>query len=154
LRGSVLLDVAHKANNIAIALDLHGKQFSQGEGSAVRVWDVDAKSSRVLPALATDDIAFKLAFSPDGRTLIVGGAKGGVAIVALSSGLPIGSPSSVSGEVRDIVISPDSRHAVVTGEDGRSGLYDLGSGKTIAILSDTLQAAGDLTARALRQGVN
>lgn len=149
----VLLDAPHAADKGAAVLNGDGSLLAQGEGPRVRLWDVTAKTSRVLPALAADDAVLKLAFSTDDKRLTVGGARGGVAIFTLPDATAIGAPSGVSGQAYDIRVSPDSRHVVVTGADGRGGLYDLATAKPVAVLGEAAQAAGDINARSMRQGM-
>ena len=150
---TVLVDAPHAADKGAAVLNGDGSLMAQGDGNRVRLWDVNAKTSRVLPALAADDAVLKLAFAPDNKTLTAGGAKGGVAIFTLPDATAIGAPTGVSGQTYDIRVSPDSRRVVVTGADGRGGLYDLGTAKALGVLGETAQAAGDINARSLRQGL-
>jgi WD40 repeat protein len=150
---NVLLDAPHAADKGAALLNDDGTLMAEGEGNGVRLWDVNAKTSRLLPALAADDAVLRLAFSPDGKTLTVGGTKGGVVIFALPGAMPVGPLPGVSGRTYDISVSPDSRHVVVTGADGRAILYDLGAGKPLGVLGEAAQAQGDIDARSLRQGL-
>ncbi|MBV9549723.1 MAG: AAA family ATPase [Alphaproteobacteria bacterium] len=152
LQSNVLLDVPHRADKGAMAFDQSGRFFAQGEGNAVRLWDVDAKASRLLGGLAAGDAVLKLAFAPDGKTLLAGGKEGGVVLFAMPQGTSTTLPG-VSGETYDIRISADSRHAVVTGADGRATLYDLTTAKPVGILGEAAQAQGDIKARSLRQGL-
>jgi WD40 repeat protein len=153
LQSAVLLDVPHTADKAAMALSNDGKFFAQGEGGAVRVWDVDAKSSRLLPALANDDAVLRLTFAADGRTLVAGGRNGGVAILSLPEGTAMAMGAGVTGQTYDVRASADSRRAIVTGADGRGMLYDLATGKPVGLLADAAQGQGDLASRTLRQGL-
>jgi WD40 repeat protein len=86
----------------AIAFTGDGKWLAAGSGSSVAIWDLGA--GRELQTLAGQLAAQDLAFSPDGRLLITGGAALGV--WDMTSGKLI---RTVPGGAQSLMISPDGR---------------------------------------------
>ncbi|MBY0231297.1 MAG: hypothetical protein K2W96_18600 [Gemmataceae bacterium] len=75
----------------------------------------------------------QLAWSPDGRTLAVGGSDGRVAL------LPVGRWAAHAGPVSALAWTPDGRGLLSGGSDGRVSFFDAGAGR----LSDAPLVLGE-----------
>jgi WD40 repeat protein/predicted Ser/Thr protein kinase/tetratricopeptide (TPR) repeat protein len=78
-------------------------------------------------------------FSPDGRTILIGGANGAIAWDA-ATGHPVGKPLWHPGTVRTVAFSPDGK-TVLTGNDG--GVNERGDGTARLWASATGRPIGE-----------
>ncbi|MEU6587655.1 WD40 repeat domain-containing protein [Streptomyces sp. NPDC046881] len=99
----------------------------------VSVWDKDGRrrTAELAGTLSGDftsdpEHVTALAFSPDGSVLAVGGAGGTITLWDVSSGQPLGSPLSTSGD-RTLALSftHDGRTLQVAGEHSALRTYDV-----------------------------
>ena len=152
LDSKVLLDAPLGGARSGVALDATGAHMAQAEGSGVRLWDLAAKSSRLLTtSFVGADTPSLLEFSADGTRLMAGGKAGNVAIFSLPDGRRIGG-EVVDRAVWNLKVSPNSARGVAVGADGRAALFDLAGGKLISRLGDP-GVAKPTNAETLRQGV-
>src|SRR5439155_13451213 len=98
--------------------------------SAYRVVVVEAATGRTLPGVGernADGIVRSLAFTPDGRRLVVGvpGVNGGVRVWDVATGQPLGWFSTGLGGVTHVAMFPDGRRAASTGTDEAVTVWDL-----------------------------
>jgi WD40 repeat protein len=83
-----------------------------------------------------------VAFSPDGKTLLIGGGKE-ARLWAAGTGQPLGPPLQHQGVVRAVAFSPDGKTALTGCHDGTAQLWDIGTGKP---LGPPLLHQGEITA--------
>jgi WD40 repeat protein len=111
----------------AVALDPEGKLLyaATSEGSVV-AWETDSLEERYhlepVPGGLTT-----MALSPDGKTLAVGAAAGGVRLFAARTGKAVAVVEGETGGV--FAFSRDGKQLAVAGDDGRIRLWDAASGK-------------------------
>jgi WD40 repeat protein/DNA-binding SARP family transcriptional activator/energy-coupling factor transporter ATP-binding protein EcfA2 len=92
-------------------------------GATVEFFDV-ATLHPVGPSVPLETLSLSLTFSPDGKTLAVGGTQGDLYLVDLPSGRPRGPLSGLSYFVFNEVFSPDGRRLVATSSSGRAMVYN------------------------------
>jgi WD40 repeat protein len=83
-------------------------------------------------AIPVRDIMFKIAFSPDSRTIATGGAGGTVSQWDAATGAPLGKLIVTNlGWVGDLAFSPDSRTVAAGGADGTIRQWEARTGEPI-----------------------
>jgi WD40 repeat protein len=86
-----------------------------------------AERSRI--ELASDDLVYDLAFSPDGRLLAAAGDRGDLHLLDVVTGAPARDPVPVhGGEVLQVEWLADGRTIATAGIDGTVALYDVDRG--------------------------
>jgi WD40 repeat protein len=113
---------------LALALDPDGKLLYAATGDgAVVAWETDSLEER-YQLEATPGGLTSLTLSPDGKTLAVTLAAGGIKLFQARSGKAV---QTLEGEVvtGGIAFSRDGKLLAVAGEDGRIRLWDVGTGK-------------------------
>jgi len=120
-----------------VAFSPDGSLVAGSSQAGITIWRVsDGKLIKILPGYG------KLAFSPDGQTLLAGYS--GVDIWRVSDWSKIKNLHS-SGTVTSIAVSTDSRTLAVGNDSGTATLWDLASGTN----SFTLPTSGSTTSVAL-----
>jgi WD40 repeat protein/DNA-binding SARP family transcriptional activator len=92
-------------------------------GATVEFFDV-ATLHRVGPSVPLESLSLRLTFSPDGKTLAVGGTRGDLYLVDLPSGRRREPLPGLTYFVFSEVFSPDGRRVVATTFSGRAMVYD------------------------------
>jgi WD40 repeat protein/serine/threonine protein kinase len=112
-----------------------GRVLASGsEDRTVRFWDVGAAlAERDVLTAHTGGVA-ALAITPDGQTLVSGGADGRIRTWAMSTGRPLVELEApgVKEPVEGLAISPDGR----TLADSRVGLWDLKTARLVELGSE------------------
>jgi WD40 repeat protein len=152
--GKEILQYRHPGTLRALAFSSDGKRLASGDLQLnVHVWDIETKKELYKKKLqATFTERLSLAFSPDGKTLAVGGAlnadwpKGipstdpyGI-VPILDKGYPIllweantgkdqGRLDGLYSRVRALVYSADGKMLAASSSDGRIVIWDVATGK-------------------------
>ncbi|MCC9655477.1 SHD1 domain-containing protein [Rhodopirellula halodulae] len=93
-----------------------------------------------------------IAFTPDGQTLLLGGARGEVMVYAVDSSGRLTFESRYKlhdRKVSQIVVSPDGKKALSAGDDKQALCWDVATGRRIALLD---QFSGRVKACQFAQG--
>ncbi len=116
----------------------------------VREWDLAGGGRTVL---RLDEVAYRIAYSRDGRWLACGTFGGKLAIADRASGA-VSTPGRHDGLVADVFFSPDGRTLATAGMDRMLGLWDVpsGGGRLIPVGTALLWGAFAPDGRALATG--
>jgi WD40 repeat protein/tetratricopeptide (TPR) repeat protein len=85
-----------------------------------------------------------VAFSPDGRFVLTGGADGIARLWDATTGKPASVPLEHGGPVTFAPISPDGRQALTGGPDGYTHLWDLATGRRVGTFGGGAALSGVL----------
>jgi WD40 repeat protein/DNA-binding SARP family transcriptional activator len=92
----------------------------------------DAATGRLVKRITTDDESRSVAFSPDGRRLVVGQYDGEAILYSTADWLPVGRPIEAhTARLTYPDFSPDGRTLLTAGADGTAALWDVASRKPI-----------------------
>jgi WD40 repeat protein len=91
--------------------------------STVRLWDVKTGKARTLPG--PERWAQTVAFSPDGKTLAVGGSGTRIHLIDVATGKQKHSHPGHDGTIFRVALSPDGKTLASGGEDNLIHLWDL-----------------------------
>ncbi|MEV4743569.1 helix-turn-helix domain-containing protein [Streptomyces sp. NPDC049555] len=119
-----------------VSLEEPGPGSSAGasvEPPRAGIWDV--ATGRMTTALGARVMPRQVAFSPDGRTLAVGDAKGAVSLWDVRSHRLVATLAGASEAVTGLAFAPDGRTLAGAGADGSVHLWDTSTRRTEAILS-------------------
>ncbi|MFI6503107.1 NACHT and WD repeat domain-containing protein [Nonomuraea typhae] len=118
-------------------LDPAGRLLAVGDADGLRLWDVSGAAARRLHTMpvTTGAVVFDLAFSPDGRTLIVTGPDAMVRVLDLARpSAPVllaGHTSRTAG----VAFSGDGRTFATGGLDDTVRLWDSATRRQLAVLT-------------------
>jgi WD40 repeat protein len=110
--------------SLAFAPD--GKSLAAAEGATTWLWDV--ATGEQLLHLKQMDLGNGVAFTPDGKTLVIGSPHEGVALVEVASGKVRRRLQSFCYGAGAVVVSPDGRLLAAVGQ-GTIRLWDLETGQ-------------------------
>jgi WD40 repeat protein len=88
----------------------------------VNVWD--SRTGKTVYALPRQGETFDLAFSPDGRHLLSGGADRGVSVWDAATGHAIGTLGSHDRQIRSLAFSRNGRRLASASSDGTVKIWD------------------------------
>jgi WD40 repeat protein/tetratricopeptide (TPR) repeat protein len=95
----------------------------EGNGSAVQVWDAEARPTG--SALLCRVPVHAAALAADGKTALTGGDDGTAVLWDVETGKPVGGPLRHGRAVRAVAISPDARTLLTGSEDGTARLWEV-----------------------------
>jgi WD40 repeat protein len=131
IRGVPPIFSLSSSRTVAISPDKTVVALGTGYGH-VELWD--ALSAKLLRSVDVgDDSITSLAFSPDGRSVVIGTRKSGrgrVAILDPASTQPVQFLDSDFGIVNVVLFSPDGRRAFAGGDEGMK-IWELTSGAEV-----------------------
>jgi WD40 repeat protein len=114
----------HDANVLAIAFSPNGALLAAIDANKrVRLWDVAAGKSVLLPGRAIRSIAF----APDGRTIAAPGDQQSVRVWDVTTGA-IRDFAGHAGGVVEIAFAPDGKQLASAGIDGTVRIWEIASG--------------------------
>ncbi|HXD89316.1 MAG TPA: M56 family metallopeptidase [Urbifossiella sp.] len=120
----------HPGGVRALVFGSHGRLVSAGADERIRIWDT--ASGQVLHALIQPTTDQRLAMSPDGSTLAIGGGKSaGIGFVRLAEG---GRPRRIGqgfGEVTALAFTPRGGRIAAGYADGAMRLLDVATGEEL-----------------------
>jgi WD40 repeat protein/tetratricopeptide (TPR) repeat protein len=102
----------------AVAVSPDGRYFAVGHFKAAQIWEVSRGEKGGSPLLrgqehkrggSSGNAVGAAAFSPDGRTLLMGDNKGAVRRWSVPDGQAIGAPLTLPTRVSQVAFSPDGR---------------------------------------------
>ena len=133
-----------------VAVDGSGRYAaSASHDGTVRLYDLQTGEGRLLLDVSPQ-AARSLAFSPDGKTMLVGLAKGAsdapdyaLRLIDIASGEEIRRFAGHSAVVADVAFSPDGRQALSGSVDKSLILWDVDSGQALSAWQEHI---GSLTA--------
>ena len=117
-------------NRLAYAPD--GRSVAAFGLGPVTVWS--PVTGRLVQTVATDGVP-GLAWSPNGRTLALGGADARIRLVAVATGRSVRTLVGHTGDVGALAWSPDGRHLASASADATVRLWDAGNGKLVRTLT-------------------
>ncbi len=92
------------------------------KGHAVKVWDT--RTGRTAYVLSREGETFNVAFSPDGRFLVTGGADRVVGVWEAATGRPVGTIGAHDRQIRGLAFSRDGRRLASASGDGTVKIWD------------------------------
>jgi WD40 repeat protein len=93
-----------------------------------------------ITPLLVEQAVGRVAFSPDGRSLVTAGADGTARWWETATGTPKGMPERPIDSLTDVAFNPDGRRVATACKDGNAFLWDVQSGKQLAACSGHSQA--------------
>jgi WD40 repeat protein len=112
----------------AVAISPDGRLIASEADGVVRAWDA-ATYHEIGAPLHLGDYAGALAFSPDGRRIVIAAQR--LTLWDVATGTEIGNPSVALEQVESVAFSPDGRRIVSTSDDTTLRLWDGTTGQEI-----------------------
>jgi WD40 repeat protein len=110
-----------------VAFSPDGRTVATAAGLSVTLWDAATGEERL--ALPVEEMAYTIAFSPDGRRLAVGTRFGqGSGVWDVATGEKLFAISGHSASIGTITYSPDGSQIATTSVDGTIRLWDAATG--------------------------
>jgi WD40 repeat protein len=117
-----------------VAFDPDGETYvtAMGAATVIQLWDVETRQQITGTFETYDEVAYSLAYSPDGEILALGNYDGSVILWDLESDQPIGEPIiGHTDNVNSLAFSPDGNILASSGSDKTIMLWDVESGQPI-----------------------
>jgi WD40 repeat protein len=106
-----------------------GDRLLCGDDAAARVWDV--ATGKALHTLDVEGGVSAVAFSPDGRLVAAGSAKGAALVWEADTGKPVHQLSGEGNYVHALAFSPDGRALLSAVLNGPVAVWDVTTGKPL-----------------------
>lgn len=131
-------DTSKDANMLAVgdvAFDPSGKTAASAGGNQVHLWDPNTgKQLKVLVTLEKADKPVKcLAFSPDGKSLAVGGEDGVVRVVGVETGKETFASAARAVRIEQVAYSPNGKFIAAVDSGGALTVYAPGTPNPLAM---------------------
>jgi WD40 repeat protein len=134
---------AHRYGAYKIAFSVDGKTLATNDGVTVRLWDIATRREKSAAPLS----GYMHSFSPDGKTLALGGTEGAIWLRELSTrqavatftghvAMPGAGPRGAHGQPRIVALafSPDGQMLASADHDRTVRLWNLATGQEDACL--------------------
>ncbi len=142
---SVLTEGDRGVTALAIAPDGRTAALGPHDG-AVRLWDLTTRRPIGGPILGHTDSVWRMAFSPDGRTLAtVVGTNDALRLWDVATGRALAVVKPDLGVLGGLAFAPDGRHLAVSGGAGAVAVLDIAPGRVVATLCQALRGASSTT---------
>lgn len=133
----------HSSAITALALSLDGKMaVSASGGQHVRLWDTSAGD--LLKTLRTGESVTALAFSPDGKRVLIGTIEGKIQLQDIESNKPIAHFVGHQDTITSMQFSPDGNTVITGSDDDTAILWDAHTGRIMHILKGHIDEVFDV----------
>jgi WD40 repeat protein len=114
--------LSHPSPVTVLAVSADGRLVASSQGEAVRLWDLAGAAPKSQPLAAKVGVVHGLAFSPDSRTLIIGGDNRTLQIWDVGAEKPRAQASiPASYHWRTLIYSPDGKY--LAGCNSHEGVF-------------------------------
>jgi WD40 repeat protein len=121
-------EIVPTTSNLSIDFSPDSARFATAGGLQPKVWD--ARTGNLLLTLpAQDGDVYSIAFSPDGKHLVIGGQGGFASVWDAASGQKITDLTGHAGSVNAILFSRDGKQVISGSVDGTVKIWDAASGQ-------------------------
>jgi serine/threonine protein kinase/WD40 repeat protein len=122
---------------LALSFCPDGSMLASAGRGVARLWDPGTGS--LLLSINAGQYEYGLAFSPDGRRMVIGsnaawGVRGNVLIVELIDGRGVRTLRGLSGLIAAMILSPDESLVVALSHDWKVGIWERESGRLKLVL--------------------
>jgi WD40 repeat protein len=131
------LAVSPDGVHIAFAVD--------GLEGTIRIWDLTTAKEVSALKLDEGDIAFGVAYSPDGRYLVSGSLNTSVRVWDVSTEEAVNMPEGHTAQVRTVAYSPDGKHIVSGSDDKTLRVWELPTGQMERVLEGHASTVNTVT---------
>lgn len=126
LRASV--DVTYTRDGRLLAA---GGSEAGSDDAVVKIWEAATGHLRRTLRIRDGELAWSVAFAPDGRRLAAGDAKGNIELWDIGPGQPVRRIRAHSEQVNGLAFNPDGRLLASAGDDNQVKIWDVGSGNAV-----------------------
>ncbi len=131
------------SNSIGIAFSPNGSSLATAGGNFIKIWDTQTGQATLVLPLNDDKLAYAVAFSPDGKRLVVSFRGGSVNVLDTATGQKLFELTGHTGSVRHIAYSLDGTRIATASVDGTTRLWDAATGvEQLALTGHTGQVTG------------
>ncbi|MFE7746166.1 TIR domain-containing protein [Nocardia sp. NPDC057455] len=117
---------------VALAFSSDHRYLASAGGGFVRVLDTETGKFTPAPRSRSKSTVLNIAFSPDGRKIVIGDSDGGMKFVDAATGEFVGPPlQGHTFTVMGLEFNADGRYILSAGEDHTIRVWDSGSGYPI-----------------------
>jgi small GTP-binding protein len=130
----VLMLRGHSVGKLTAAFSPDGESAICCSSSAATLWNLDTGKVSWSTAKQAAGYIGSIAFSPDGKTALLGRPGGSIAVHDVKNGRLLQELSGHTGSAMALAFSPDGRHALSGSVDKTLRLWDLDSGRSLRVL--------------------
>lgn len=133
----------HSSPITAVALSLDGKMaVSASGGQHVRLWDTS--TGDLIKTLRTGGSVTAVAFSPDGKLVLIGTVDGKIQLQDIESNKPIAHFVGHQDTITSAQFSPDGNTALTGSDDDTAILWDVHTGRIVHTLKSHIDEVFDV----------